>query len=204
MDHHDAAYRWAERRKLETHPTTGAAQFVEIRETVKEIVVPVYVSPESSEAGPSAPPLAGVSEAELLCFGVPEAWLADVRNAPDEDALLALADHLPAEAAEAVLELATGGKPRAPQPAAAGNPFEHPDAQRRFRVVANAEELQRAPSNTRGKSGRCSCTPSSGSGSSMITTARRAFPGRPERARPSWRCTGRRTWRVCTRMRASF
>ncbi|PWB81020.1 MAG: DNA helicase, partial [Candidatus Methylomirabilota bacterium] len=62
-----------------------------------------------------------------------------------EDTLLAVADHLPAEAAEALLELATGGKPRVPQPAVvAANPFDHPDAQRRFRVMANAEELQRA------------------------------------------------------------
>ena len=29
VDHHDAAYRWAERRRLETHPKTGAAQLVE-------------------------------------------------------------------------------------------------------------------------------------------------------------------------------
>jgi hypothetical protein len=43
VDHHDKAYAWAERRKLETHPTTGAAQLVELRETVKEIVVPNYV-----------------------------------------------------------------------------------------------------------------------------------------------------------------
>jgi len=33
VDHHDTAYRWAERRKLETHPKTGVAQLVEIRET---------------------------------------------------------------------------------------------------------------------------------------------------------------------------
>src|SRR3982751_6170634 len=39
VDHHDNAYQWAERRKLETHPTTGAAQLVEIRERVEEIVV---------------------------------------------------------------------------------------------------------------------------------------------------------------------
>jgi hypothetical protein len=32
------------------------------------------------------------------------------------DTLLALAEHLPAEAAEALLELATGGKPRVPHP----------------------------------------------------------------------------------------
>jgi mRNA-degrading endonuclease RelE of RelBE toxin-antitoxin system len=37
VDHHDKAYRWAERRKLETHPKTGAAQFVEVRERVEEI-----------------------------------------------------------------------------------------------------------------------------------------------------------------------
>jgi len=56
-----------------------------------------------------------------------------------------LTDHLPAEAAEALLELATGGKPRVPKPAVvAANPFDHPDAQRRFRVMANLEELQRA------------------------------------------------------------
>src|SRR5690242_16072471 len=35
VDHHDAAYQWAERRKLETHPRTGAAQLVEVRETVR-------------------------------------------------------------------------------------------------------------------------------------------------------------------------
>src|ERR1700692_2202755 len=39
VGHHDDAYGWAERRKLETHPTTGAAQLVEVRETIKEIVV---------------------------------------------------------------------------------------------------------------------------------------------------------------------
>ncbi len=43
VDHHDKAYDWAERRKLERHPSTGAAQLVEIRETVKEISVPKIV-----------------------------------------------------------------------------------------------------------------------------------------------------------------
>ena len=36
LDHHDRAYDWAERRRLETHPKTGAAQWVEIRETVQQ------------------------------------------------------------------------------------------------------------------------------------------------------------------------
>jgi mRNA-degrading endonuclease RelE of RelBE toxin-antitoxin system len=146
VDHHDKAYDWAERRKLETHPKTGAAQLVEIRETVKEVVVPVYVQAELPLA--SAPPkprlFADKSDDELLAYGVPTEWLNDVRQA-NEDSLLVLADRLPVEAAEALLELATGGKPRITQPAApVANPFEHPDAQRRFRVMSNVEELQRA------------------------------------------------------------
>ena len=57
VDHHDKAYDWAERRKLETHPKTGAAQLVEIRETVKEVVVPVYVQTEVVLAPAPAPVL---------------------------------------------------------------------------------------------------------------------------------------------------
>lgn len=143
VDHHDRAYAWAERRKLETHLTTGAAQLVEIRETVQEIVVPIYVQEERPVAV-AAPVFADVSEDELLRYGVPPEWIDDVRHA-DEDTLLALTDHLPGEAAEALLELATGGQPRVSQPAMdLASPFEHPDAQRRFRVMANVEELERA------------------------------------------------------------
>src|SRR5688500_13013832 len=76
VDHHDKADDWAERRKLETHPKTGAAQLVEIRETVKEVVVPVYVQAELPLA--SAPPkprlFADKSDDELLAYGVPTEW----------------------------------------------------------------------------------------------------------------------------------
>jgi mRNA-degrading endonuclease RelE of RelBE toxin-antitoxin system len=149
VDHHDKAYEWAERRKLETHPKTGAAQLVVIRETVREIVVPVQtqvkaplpVSPTPPLAQP--PLLAAISDDELLSYGVPPEWLKDAKEAT-EDTLLTLAGHLPAEAAEALLDLATGRRPRPPQPVTSVDPFEHPDAQRRFRVMANVEELQRA------------------------------------------------------------
>src|SRR6202167_1890433 len=148
VGHHDNAYQWAERRKLETHPKTGAAQFVEVRERVQEIVIPKYVEveqpPVTKVAAPKPPLFAGISEDELLGYGVPAAWLADVRRA-DEDTLLELADHLPSEAAEALLDLATGVAPKVAKPVAVGaDPFAHPDAQRRFRVMANVEELQRA------------------------------------------------------------
>ncbi|OSZ76600.1 UvrD-helicase domain-containing protein [Hydrogenophaga sp. IBVHS1] len=148
VDHHDAAYDWARRRKLETHPTTGAAQLVEVRETVKRVEVPVYVPTETAPTAspPKSPKLIFTdrSDHELLSYGVPAEWLEDVKAATEES-YLALADHLPAEAAEALLELATGGKPRVPAPAAAhANPFDHPDAQRRFRVMSNVAELEAA------------------------------------------------------------
>ena len=145
VDHHDDAYRWAERRKLETHPRTGAAQLVEIRETVEEIAIPVYV-PVAQEPQSKRLPFAGLPYDQLLSYGVPVEWLPDIRAA-DEDSILDLASHLPSEAAEALLELATGGTPRIPGPSPAVaviDPFDHPDAQRRFRIMRDWEELERA------------------------------------------------------------
>jgi len=146
VGHHDKAYDWAERRKLETHPKTGAAQLVEIRESVQEIVVPMYVRTEHATRQKLAARLlfAGTSDDEILSYGVPPEWVGDVKLAT-EDSLLVLIEHLPGEAAEALLELATGGKPRIATPSeVAANPFNHPDAQRRFRVMMNVEELERA------------------------------------------------------------
>src|SRR4051794_12242884 len=40
VDHHDKAYAWAERRRIEAHPTTGAVQIVEVRERVEEVAPP--------------------------------------------------------------------------------------------------------------------------------------------------------------------
>ncbi len=144
--HHDQAYQWGERRRLETHPRTGAAQLVEIRERVEEVIIPKYV-----EAEVRRPPLfAKLSDEDLLGWGVPADWLADVKAAT-EDTLLEIAAHLPAEAAEALLALATGGKPQPPatasepaSPIREADALRHPDAQRRFRVVGDLEELQRA------------------------------------------------------------
>lgn len=143
VDHHDAAYGWAERRKLETHPTTGAAQLVEVRETIQEIRVPKYV--EVEQLALTKPLLfPKISQERLLEYGVPSEWVIDVQGAT-EDTLFAIAEHLPSEASDALLELATGSTPQPSTRArAASNPFEHPDALRRFRLMPNADELERA------------------------------------------------------------
>ena len=143
VDHHDKAYEWAERRKLETHPKTGAAQLVEIRETVQEYIIPKYIEVEQP-APPKLPLFANLSNDDLLGYGVPVEWVNDVRQT-NEDTILELAIHLPGEAAEALLQLATGGRPQVAPPVAKGtDPFAHPDAQRRFRVMKDVEELERA------------------------------------------------------------
>lgn len=150
VDHHDDAYAWAERRRIETHPKTGAAQIVEVRERVEEIAVPVYtqVEAEQPKSQPDKPlqlPLfQGLSGDDLLDVGVPQDWIDDVLQIT-EDNFFELTDHIPDEAAEALLDYVSTGKLHKPEQIPLGaNPFDHPDAQRRFRVMEDVEELELA------------------------------------------------------------
>jgi superfamily I DNA/RNA helicase/mRNA-degrading endonuclease RelE of RelBE toxin-antitoxin system len=148
VDHHDDAYKWAERRKIERHPTTGAMQLVEIRERIQEVEIVRPKEAAEPEAAPTPSPkpklFDNLRKFELMAFGVPEEWVDDVRAAT-EDTLFDIITHLPQEAQEALLKLAVGEKPEPPPPAPVeADPFAHPDAQRRFRVLTNVEELQRA------------------------------------------------------------
>ena len=150
VDHHDNAYKWAERRKIERHPTTGAMQLVEVRELVQE--VEIYHAPEQEApsaptpkpVAPARPLFANLRKLELMAFGVPAEWVEDVRRAT-EDTLFDVIEHLPQEAQEALLKLAVGEQPEVPEPQPeTDDPFAHPDAKRRFRVLTNVEELERA------------------------------------------------------------
>lgn len=141
--HHDRAYDWAERRKLEVHPQTGAAQWVEIRERTEEILIRKPVEAQLPEPE-NLRLFTHISRENLLQYGVPEDWLDAVLEATEET-ILEIADHLPGEAAEAVLDLAVGRTPLLPQTKVPSeNPFDHPDSQRRFRIVDNQEELAMA------------------------------------------------------------
>ncbi|MFK4751573.1 3'-5' exonuclease [Oceanobacter antarcticus] len=142
VDHHDKAYRWAEKRKLETHPTTGAAQLVEVREIQRE----EQTEPEPFQYPKAADPIfIGQNETTLLGYGVPQDWISAVLSVSTEDELVDLIDVLPSEASEALLEIHEGKTPKPAKKAAANsNPFNHPDAMRRFRVLEDIEALQRA------------------------------------------------------------
>jgi superfamily I DNA/RNA helicase len=145
VGHHDDAYRWAERRKLEAHPTTGAMQMVEVRERVENVVKRVVVAEAAAwDAAPERPLFGHLDEAALLAYGVPLEWVPDAQVAT-ESTLFDLAEHLPAEAADALLTLAVGEVPEIVPPAPPeADPFAHPAAQRRFRVVDDVDALATA------------------------------------------------------------
>jgi hypothetical protein len=146
VDHHDDAYRWAERRRLLPHERTGAMQFVEIIERQEERLVASRLAVNESDPLPVRRPFASLSDDQLLDVGVPREWLEPVRET-DETSVDGLFGSLPGEAAEALLDYATGGKLEDHVIAKAvpgADPFTHPDALRRFRTVEGVEELKAA------------------------------------------------------------
>lgn len=149
VDHHDKAYAWAERRRIEAHPRTGAIQIVEVRERIEEAAPsfpsfePVLESATPAPALPPAQPIfATLTEDQLLDIGTPQDWVTDVRSWTEER-FFQLNDRLPGEVAEALLDFAATG--RLPEPVAiepVGTPFEHPDTLRRVRTIESSEELR--------------------------------------------------------------
>jgi mRNA-degrading endonuclease RelE of RelBE toxin-antitoxin system len=137
--HHDPAYDWATRQRLVQHPKTGAMQFVEVRETVEEVVIQRYVE----EAVRKPRIFDGEDDDTLLSWGVPEEWVETVRQAT-EDTVLDIAGHLPDEAAEAIISAAVGERPTVRIEFAETAGFAHPDAKRRFKVIGDQAELEAA------------------------------------------------------------
>lgn len=135
VDHHDKAYKWAERRKVEQHPVTGALQVYKVVEQEKVVVVPRFVEQT---------PFGHLADSDLLKYGVPQEYLDEVRRWR-EDELDEQLLQLPGEAAEALFALHTGYVPDvAPTLTAGTDTLTHPDSQRRFRLVSNSEEMQAA------------------------------------------------------------
>jgi len=132
-DHHDAAYRWAERRRLEVHPSTGAMQLVEIEERTEVITV---TSTAEERIFSKYDPV------YLLQLGVPERYVQLVRHATDANAHQLL-ELLPEEVSERLLGL-MAGELVVPPEAETSDPFQHPDAQMAFVVAENEAELSAA------------------------------------------------------------
>lgn len=147
VDHHDDAYRWAEKKQLVVHPETGALQIIPTE--IPEIV------PEKVAAQQKARCLFdGLKDKHLLGLGVPEALLPLVRSIASEEQLYRAESELPQEAYEALFYLAAGSTveqilrdrelPEQRPPVNTGDiatALINEDSQRRFYVVPDDKEL---------------------------------------------------------------
>src|SRR3954471_2611775 len=89
VDHHNAAYSWAERRRIEAHPRTGAVQIVEVRERVEEVAPKIpFEFTEAPTATYQAVPknfiFKDLSDDDLGRIGVPTDWVSDIRGATED------------------------------------------------------------------------------------------------------------------------
>jgi len=139
--HHDNAYDWAKGRHLERNLFTGSTQIVEFEEVVREKIIEIEV-----ERRVELPAMfAGEDDEYLLSLGIPPVYMRSVMQVSTDEQLEMLCDQLPEEASEALYRLHFGERPN-PLPVAApdADPYQTPDARRRFWIAASEKELQRA------------------------------------------------------------
>jgi superfamily I DNA/RNA helicase/plasmid maintenance system killer protein len=100
VDHHDEAYRWAERKRFVVHPATGALQVISAEVATEE--------PAPTVKKASAGMFANVKDKHVLRLGVPEEMLPLVRAISDDKQLEQAESQLPQEAYEALYMIASG------------------------------------------------------------------------------------------------
>lgn len=125
VDHHDDAYRWAERRKMAVNPVTGALQLVSL-EAVEGLEAEAAgdPAPAAAEAAGDAsagtirgaesgdahaePLFAALTDEALVQLGTPVELLPLVRRVRSEAGLDAIQAELPVEAYEGLFLVAAG------------------------------------------------------------------------------------------------
>ncbi len=119
VDHHDAAYKWAEGRRIAVNPTTGALQVFAVESLIEPALAQVRSAIADTSSGtksktgtlkPQKPEaiFANLSDQELLSIGTPQELLGQVRSICSEAELDALQTYLPVEAYEGLFLVAAG------------------------------------------------------------------------------------------------
>lgn len=119
VDHHDAAYKWAEGRRVAVNPTTGALQVFAVESLIEPALEQARYAaahppaeqlsePGTDSTAKTTPIFAALSDQELLSIGTPEELLAQVRSIHSETELDALQNYLPVEAYEGLFLIAAG------------------------------------------------------------------------------------------------
>lgn len=104
VGHHEEAYAWAAKRKVEINPNTGSLQVYQVEEKVQEEMAG---SPDAPRKGP----FDDIRDRQLLQLGVPEDALTLVRNMQTEADLNAAraSDQIPADVYDGLYMLLAGG-----------------------------------------------------------------------------------------------
>jgi superfamily I DNA/RNA helicase len=143
VGHHDPAYDWATRHRVERHQITGGLQIVEAVESV-EGVRKALGQPPAPAVAALPPRFADHADAYLLSLGVPPDWLTVLREVRTDDQLLTVCDKLPADVADRLFDLAAGQLVTPPVPEKPGTTESGPEVRRRFYVADDEDELRAA------------------------------------------------------------
>lgn len=148
VDHHDSAYDWAAKRKVEVNPNTGNLQVFTVEEKVIE-----SVQPRTSE---QSGPFDAIRDRQLLQLGVPEEALLLVRSMKTEADLNSAKfnEQVPPDTYDGLYMLMAGGSfeeayheavPVVPETIDTedfGTALARPESQAHFVVAENEEALQ--------------------------------------------------------------
>lgn len=118
VDHHDAAYKWAEGRRVAVNPVTGSLQVFAVESLAEPALEKARsagnqlthedTKPKAKLSVPSKPLYAALSDNDLLSLGTPAELLSQVRSLQTEAELDAIQASLPVEAYEGLFLVAAG------------------------------------------------------------------------------------------------
>jgi superfamily I DNA/RNA helicase len=119
VDRHDAAYKWAEGRRLAVNPTTGALQVFAVESLVEPALEQARFASHQAIEAADAPAEAmasktakqlfdGLTDQELLSIGTPQDLIQKVKLIQFDTELDAMQTFLPVEAYEGLFLIAAG------------------------------------------------------------------------------------------------